>query len=88
MLSGRLAFVTGGASGIGRAVCQVLAKDGAKVVVADLNKDGCEETMGVSNILRAYSFLYIIKLITATFFKQRINQGLYFSHFVLMTIWQ
>jgi len=53
MLSGRLAFVTGGASGIGRAVCQVLAKDGAKVVVADLNKDGCEETMGVSNILRS-----------------------------------
>ena len=36
MLSGRLAFVTGGASGIGRAVCQVLAKDGAKVVVADV----------------------------------------------------
>ena len=62
MLSGRLAFVTGGASGIGRAVCQVLAKDGAKVVVADLNKDGCEETMGVSNISRAYSFLFITRM--------------------------
>ena len=64
MLSGRLAFVTGGASGIGRAVCQVLAKDGAKVVVADLNKDGCEETMGVSNIGEHILFLFIIKLIS------------------------
>ena len=61
MLSGRLAFVTGGASGIGRAVCQVLAKDGAKVVVADLNKDGCDETMGVSNILRSQKiFIFLI----------------------------
>lgn len=34
-LSGRLALVTGGASGIGEAVCQVLAEDGAVVVVAD-----------------------------------------------------
>ena len=52
MLSGRLALVTGGARGIGRAVCQVLAKDGARVVVADLDKDGCEETMQVKSILR------------------------------------
>ena len=58
--------MTGGASGIGRAVCQVLAKDGAKVVVADLNKDGCEETMGVSNIGEHILFLFIIKLITHT----------------------
>jgi len=45
MLSGRLALVTGGARGIGRAVCQVLANDGARVVVADLDRDGCEETL-------------------------------------------
>lgn len=34
-LSGRLAVVTGGASGIGEAVCLVLAEEGATVVVAD-----------------------------------------------------
>ncbi|KAH8023286.1 hypothetical protein HPB51_011729 [Rhipicephalus microplus] len=34
-LSGRLALVTGGASGIGKAVCQTLANEGAIVVVAD-----------------------------------------------------
>ncbi|KAL1469568.1 hypothetical protein MTO96_041010 [Rhipicephalus appendiculatus] len=33
--SGRLALVTGGASGIGEAVCRVLAEEGAAVVVAD-----------------------------------------------------
>ena len=50
MLSGRLALVTGGARGIGRAVCQVLANDGARVIVADLDKDGCEETKEVSYV--------------------------------------
>lgn len=44
VLSGRLALVTGGGSGIGRTVCQVLARDSAKVVVADLSMDNCAET--------------------------------------------
>ena len=65
MLSGRLALVTGGARGIGRAVCQVLAKDGARVVVADLDKDGCEETMQVSlNYLKRH---FIIRLVISKF---------------------
>ncbi|XP_075748422.1 estradiol 17-beta-dehydrogenase 8 isoform X2 [Rhipicephalus microplus] len=34
-LDGRLALVTGGASGIGEAVCRALAEEGAAVVVAD-----------------------------------------------------
>ena len=37
-LAGRVAVVTGGASGIGEACATRLAADGATVVVADLNE--------------------------------------------------
>ena len=42
-LEGKVAIVTGGACGIGRAVCEGLAEVGANVVVADINEDGAKE---------------------------------------------
>ena len=42
-LDGRVAVVTGGASGIGAACARLLAARGAKLVVADLNKAGAQE---------------------------------------------
>jgi len=45
MLSGRLALVTGGAQGIGKAISKVFSREGARVVVADLNADGCAQTV-------------------------------------------
>jgi NAD(P)-dependent dehydrogenase (short-subunit alcohol dehydrogenase family) len=45
-LDNRTAIVTGGASGIGAETCRVLAERGADVVVADLDQEGGEQTVG------------------------------------------
>jgi 3-oxoacyl-[acyl-carrier protein] reductase len=42
--SGQTAIVTGSARGFGRAICRRLARGGARVVVADINLPGAEET--------------------------------------------
>ncbi|XP_040071530.1 (3R)-3-hydroxyacyl-CoA dehydrogenase-like [Ixodes scapularis] len=44
-LGRRLALVTGGASGIGQSVAKVLAREGATVIVADINMTGTKETI-------------------------------------------
>jgi len=42
LFKGKTAIVTGGASGIGLALCEQLSEQGAKVTIADINKEGAE----------------------------------------------
>ena len=42
-LAGKVAIITGSASGIGRASAQLFAREGARIVVADVNDQGGEE---------------------------------------------
>ncbi len=44
-LKNKSTIVTGGASGVGRAIAQRYAREGAKVVVADINEQGIDETV-------------------------------------------
>lgn len=44
LLTGKTALITGGGSGIGRAACLVFAREGARIVVADLSSDAAAQT--------------------------------------------
>ncbi|MFO8009577.1 MAG: glucose 1-dehydrogenase [Dehalococcoidia bacterium] len=49
LVEGKIALVTGAASGIGKATAMVLGREGARVVVSDINRDGGRETAGNLN---------------------------------------
>lgn len=60
LLDGKAALVTGGASGIGRAIALAYAREGAKVVVADINDAGGRETVALIEAIGATAMYHRI----------------------------
>jgi NAD(P)-dependent dehydrogenase (short-subunit alcohol dehydrogenase family) len=75
-LEGRVALVTGGGSGIGRASAIAFAREGAQVVVSDVNQDGGEETVDLITELGGES----------TFFPADVSDGEHVARLVTSTL--
>ena len=67
-LKDKVAFITGSASGIGKEIAIVFAQEGAKIVIADLNKEAADATAAelqktgasVSGTLNAFRVIFFL----------------------------
>lgn len=75
-LAGRVAIVTGGAKGIGRASALALARAGAAVLVTDLDEAAARETVGHARELGAKAELLVADAGSAEAAKQAVDAAL------------
>lgn len=60
LLTGKIALVTGAGSGIGQAIAVAYAKEGAKVVITDLDLVGCHQTLEKIQDLGGQGWVYAL----------------------------
>lgn len=71
---GKVAIVTGGASGIGRAAALAFAREGAKVAVADVDFEGGEETIQLIKEAGGEAFFVPTNVTKASDIKALVDQ--------------
>src|SRR6266436_806713 len=58
ILDGKVAVITGAGSGIGRATSKIFAREGAKLVLADVVEAGGNETLKMLKDAGAHAFFF------------------------------
>lgn len=80
-LETKVAVVTGGASGIGRAVSLALASNGARVAVADRNLPGARSVLGAINAIPAEGITVSVDVSVSSTVDQMVEEVLFnFGH--------
>lgn len=73
-LEGRVAFVTGAARGIGAATAVRMAEEGARVALADIDTDGCEEVAAEINRLGSQALVVRCNVADSAMVQEAIDQ--------------
>lgn len=72
-VEGKIALVTGGASGIGKAAAILLSREGAKVAVADINERGARDTVEAIISEGGDAISYLLDVTSETGWRQTLD---------------
>ena len=73
-LDGKVAFITGGASGIGQASALKLAAQGVKICVTDLNEDGLKDTVAQVEAAGGEAIYVVVNVVKADEMQAAVQQ--------------
>jgi NAD(P)-dependent dehydrogenase (short-subunit alcohol dehydrogenase family) len=76
MLPGKVAIVTGAGQGVGKGTAHVLAREGAKVVIADLNGERAKATAELIQSKGGEALAYVVDVMNAAQVKSMVEAAL------------